>query len=945
MKTRTQQIIKLFILAITIQLSSDLTSTKAGEPTYKQAQTILTKYCAGCHNADESNGEFRLDTFEEMQKGGENGNAFTAGSAVSSRIIQMMRGKLEPVMPPEDEAQPTNDEIQILSDWIDSGANGPDGSDSAPTLPAIPQIDSNVAQKPVTAIAFSKDERFIAIARFGEIKIFNANDVEKEDRQPTSSFRDLKSKINSLQFIKRDRFLIAGMGVAGLYGEAILIDLKTKKIIRRFRGHRDLIYSVAVTHDETMIATASYDRTSVLWNVKSDKPLRTFKGHNDAVFANAFDNTGELLVTASADATVKVWRVRDAERLDTRGEPLKEQYTAAISPDGKYFVAGGEDNRIRKWRLDSRKPNQTNPLSISRFAHESAIQILRFHPDRKHLISVASNGSIKIWDNDTLTQQFLFKTQNSNVQTMAVARERLAVGRMDGSVSFLKWPSSELKGATSITTGESKNQTMYSHPIHFKIADLEKSKLTESEPNDEFDSAMQTVAPFIVSGTIAGESDATTETSDVDLFRFASKSGERWVIETKASQMKSPVDTHIAIYDSNGKPVPRVLLRAIRDSYFTFRGKNSKQSGDFRIHNWEEMKLNQLLYCNGEVVKLYHYPRGPDSGYDIFPGFGNRHAMFDTTPITHALHEPCYVVEAHPPGTKFPATGLPQFLLNFENDDDAEQENGADSKLTFTAPADGDYFVRVRDTRGFQGEKFKYDLIVRPVMPDFQLTSVSANPKIAKGTYKRVEVKIDRKDFFAGPVSIAVENLPKGITVAGPVTIAEEMLRAYFVLHAANDAMIPDDIGASKITATAMINGETVTRSKSLGKISLTEDPKLSVALVNADDEMPIFSRDRRMILEIKPGETITAQVKIRRDGYMGRVNFGKQDAALNLPFGVYVDNTGLNGVLIPEGQTERTFFITAEDWVKPCERLIFLEAGESGKPSSNPVILRVIGK
>ena len=71
--------------------------------------------------------------------------------------------------------------------------------------------------------------------------------------------------------------------------------------------------------------------------------------------------------------------------------------------------------------------------------------------------------------------------------------------------------------------------------------------------------------------------------------------------------------------------------------------------------------------------------------------------------------------------------------------------------------------------------------------------------------------------------------------------------------------------------------------------------------------------------------------------------NLGLAIGALNcLPHGVYVDATGLNGVLLLSGQNEREFFLTAEPWVKPTERPIFLEAGAAEKSTSLPVLLRV---
>jgi translation initiation factor IF-1 len=319
--------------------------------------------------------------------------------------------------------------------------------------------------------------------------------------------------------------------------------------------------------------------------------------------------------------------------------------------------------------------------------------------------------------------------------------------------------------------------------------------------------------------------------------------------------------------------------------------------------------------------------------------------MFDTTPLAHALHEPCYIVEAHPPGTEFPATGLPQFLLNYENDDDAERELGTDSRLTFQAPSDGEYLVRIRDTRDFGGKDFKYQLAVRPESPSFELKNISGqNPTLIRGVHKRFGVTIDRKDNFSGPVEIEVNDLPAGIAVGGPITVEPSGLRAFFTVYASENAPVPaGDAMSTTVTATALIGGQKIRRTKSLGNIKLGNDPKLKVSLSNSSEAMAHFSRSRLPVLEIRPGETITAQVSAERLGHKGRITFGKEDAALNLPFGVYVDNTGLNGVLIPPGETERTIFLTAEHWVEPCERLIFLEAAEAGKPATNPALLRVL--
>ena len=134
-----------------------------------------------------------------------------------------------------------------------------------------------------------------------------------------------------------------------------------------------------------------------------------------------------------------------------------------------------------------------------------------------------------------------------------------------------------------------------------------------------------------------------SERGEFDAYQWQAKQGEVWAIDADASD-ESQIDPFISIVDSDNHPVLRVRLQAIRDSYFTFRGKDSKQIGDFRLFNWQNMHLNDFLYAAGEVTRLWMYPRGPDSGYNVYPNEGDRWTYFGTSHTTHALGEPAYVV-------------------------------------------------------------------------------------------------------------------------------------------------------------------------------------------------------------------------------------------------------------------------------------------------------------
>src|SRR4029077_235998 len=73
------------------------------------------------------------------------------------------------------------------------------------------------------------------------------------------------------------------------------------------------------------------------------------------------------------------------------------------------------------------------------------------------------------------------------------------------------------------------------------------------------------------------------------------RTGQPVNCEAMAVAMVTPAD---------GRPGHRVLLQAMRDSHITFRGFDSN-AGDARLENYGEMDLDQYLYMEGEVCRLF----------------------------------------------------------------------------------------------------------------------------------------------------------------------------------------------------------------------------------------------------------------------------------------------------------------------------------------------------
>lgn len=904
---------------------------------------VLRKYCAGCHNDADHEADFSVESYTALTKGLSKGPTFLSGEPSSSRIFRLISGVDEPRMPPEDEPAPTEEEIETIRLWIEQGGRGPAGAEPDRMTLHAPEVESQTDVRPVTAIDWSPTGDAIAVARYGEVEMSRqfrtrtpGGKKKSANWQRTATLQGFPGKVNAVHFIQGGGKLVTASGVVGLGGIATIWEWPLARSVQEFRGHRDVMYDAEVSPDGSILATCSYDRTIILWDVNTGAQLRILSGHNGAVYDVEFSPDGKTLASASADATCKLWRVSDGLRLDTLGQPLKEQNSVTFSPDGRFIASGGADNRIRIWEFISREEPKTNPLIHARFAHEGPISKLAYSRDGQHLISIADDRTIKVWETEEYTETQLIDSQPDVAMALAVAPERsqFLIGRLDGTTDEFSIRQPTKRKTTRTADGP---------VIRSRQIDTDEMQETaEVEPNQAPESAQQIPLPAMITGVLHSETGV-----DADCFRFHAEAGQEWVFEVDAARSKSPLDSFIEVLTADGHSIPRVQLQAVRDSYFTFRGKTADQSNDFRVFNWEEMELNELLYSNGEVVKLWLYPRGPDSGFNVYPGSGNRWGYFDTTPLSHALGEPCYIVEPYAPGEELIANGLPVFQVYFENDDESSRTLGADSKLYFTPPESGDYVVRIRDVRGIDSEEFKYKLTARSRQPDFEVKLLDRKVTIGTGSAAEVRFRAERLDNYLGPIQVSLAGLPDGFDSSLPVLIQDEQIEAMAVIVAKDGAatLSPEALKELKITASAEIGNQSIEHEVAgFEEVKVEEASKIRVVIKPTEGgARPVNSNPAQPLeFEIRPGETIMLEVQAERVNHDGEISFGNEDAGRNLPHGLIVDNIGLNGLLLLEGQTRREFFITAAKWVPEQTRTFHLRTGAAGGHATPPIILHV---
>ncbi len=980
-----------FTLALAVLWPASFLAIAAELEFHRDVQPILTKYCVGCHNAKEAEGEFACDSFERLLKGSKKNLVVKANDVNASLLIQLIEGKAEPKMPPEDEAQLSPAEIATVRAWIEQGAVV-DHS----TIPLRERLKVNsVASKqtstgPITAMLLLDDERTMVVGRYNEISF-----EDQATSQVSQRITEVIGKITSLRWSSDHKKIVVASGVAGVGGQISIIDVASRSIEKQIEGHRDTLYSAVLSPDATMIASAGYDRRISLWNAKSGEAIRHLDGHNGAVYDLDFDPTGKLLVSCSADETSKVWQVATGLRLDTLSQGEAEQYSVRFTADGKRVIAAGADRQVRVWKLISKEREAINPMLYSLFAHEKAVLWFRMSPDGKYFATAGEDRTIKLWSSNEcrpvaelgttrdIPSDAIWRADQQELQvaTLAGNVDRFTVGAQIRG--FEKSELERLKNPVA-TKDDDDSPEDNSEPSDDQLASTIKAN--EVEPNNNFQSPLPIVLPALISGEIATPNTSMarldmpsqpksvvaattrqikTSQPDEDWFVFDAKAGDPWLVtataiidkaamarkkkaaaedpdkqsESEAMTGKLTLDPKIEIRRINGSPMVRTRLQAVRESYFTFRGKSSLVSDDFRLHRWEDMEINEYLYSGGEVVKLWLYPRGPDSGFKVYPGEGNRYTYFDTTPIAHAMGEPAWVVRELDRDESPTPNGLPVFPIYFENDDDPSRKEGKDSRLFFTAPEDGKYLVRVRDARGLEATDFKYQLAIRPPKLDFQLNLAQTETSVTPGSGTEFTVNAVRLDGFSGEIRITLDGVPEGAIVSKPLTIQSEQNKAFGTVFIPEGAAeLPKEFSIDVRGVATIGETKVVRKAKTPLSFKAAEQDLVKTRFVAKDD----VKADEISELVIHPGETIATFIAIERGKADDDVPYGKDDSGRNLPHGIFVDNIGLSGLVIKPGQNTREVFITAAPWLQPQVRPFHLRTTLKGNPTTKPIMLRV---
>lgn len=312
-------------------------------------------------------------------------------------------------------------------------------SDESPDYNRPFTVDMPGHRTDVRSLALSSDDRMLASACNGSLKIWNLR------TQGCIRTLDCGYALCS-SFLPGDKIVVIGNRV----GELELFDIASSTLIETLKAHEGPIWTLHVHPNGKSMATGSADKSAKFFNFEvihdeipgSTRTTPRFKlVHNrtlkvaDDILSLRFSPDSRLIALSFLDNTVKVFFVDSLKLfLNLYGHKLPV-LDMDISFDSKMIVTCSADKNVRLWGLDF------GDCHKAFFAHQDSIMQVAFVPHNQegnghHFFSASKDRMVKYWDGDKFEQVQKLEGHHGEIWALAVSRtgEFLVTASHDKSI-------------------------------------------------------------------------------------------------------------------------------------------------------------------------------------------------------------------------------------------------------------------------------------------------------------------------------------------------------------------------------------------------------------------------------------------------------------------------------------------------------------------------------
>jgi WD40 repeat protein len=273
----------------------------------------------------------------------------------------------------------------------------PDPSKGTDDPPPVAELPKQVAPPYVwkfnsaaTAIAVSKDSKWIAIATGSNIQVIDSS--SKEIAQTISGY---DGSATSLSFVGNTSQLAGSVGTITSPGVIKVWDLANgAKEVKEFAGHFGLISMITCAADGKHIFSAGGDGIIYVWDYETAKVMKKLPAGKEAVQGVALRSDGKYLADASFSNVAHIWNLSQFNLVHTLDHP-NHVLTVAYSPDGSVLATGCYDKLTRLFTAE------TGIETAQLKGHAGPVTTIAYSPDGKQIATGSGDGRVILWDTTT----------------------------------------------------------------------------------------------------------------------------------------------------------------------------------------------------------------------------------------------------------------------------------------------------------------------------------------------------------------------------------------------------------------------------------------------------------------------------------------------------------------------------------------------------------------
>ncbi|MGE4001623.1 MAG: protein kinase [Planctomycetaceae bacterium] len=299
---------------------------------------------------------------------------------------------------------------------------------------------------PLRTIRFSPDGKYMASgANDGKVRIWDAATGQQVKALDGHSGDDAHpGSVNCLAFSPNGSRLVSGSGEIAdpkIPGEVRVWDTATWEQITELPEQSSLIYGVDFSPDGKLLATCGYDRMVQIWDANTFEFLFALEGHQQSVMSVVFLPDGTRLASIDGgddftevdkkDGVIIVWDLATRQPIRKLLAHKGQLLCLAISPDGNTLASAGWDGTVRLWDVQT---ETDDPVILK--GHTTLVRSLVFRRDGQQLVSASEDGSVRIWDLNGTQESQVLRGHTSAVQAAALHPNgtHIVSGSWDGEI-------------------------------------------------------------------------------------------------------------------------------------------------------------------------------------------------------------------------------------------------------------------------------------------------------------------------------------------------------------------------------------------------------------------------------------------------------------------------------------------------------------------------------